>query len=1092
MAAPAQELRVCPICSSELADDGVCLVCVFSDALDPELQTPVTSTFRPPATNGVNAQYRPFGKLALPCEFASHRLIREIAAGGMGVVYEADDLKLKRTVALKTIRSASHASVEERARFRAEAEAAARLEHPAIVPIYEIGEAEGLPYFTMRMIEGGSLAQKLAASPHPMSEKEAAAFMSVCARAVHHAHEHGVLHRDLTPGNILLTADGRPILTDFGIAKSLDSDLALTRTSAQLGTPHYMSPEQASGESKNITTASDIWSLGVILFQMVSLRLPFEGTHQMEIMQKVLNDEPTRLQDVRTQRTSGTIGSSVSTDFRTIVARCLEKNLSHRITSAAFLADELDRFVEGVPIQSRPSTAWMQIRKWVLRRPAVAGLIALCILLIAFSSVAIVWQWRSALQARDVAVDAQSRTSRVLYRSTIANAVAAVHEGQTGDARRLLVSMIPEPGAPDLRGPEWHMLRHLCNGGDLRRPDGTPIVGLLDESPAALGWLNTVGRFAIAFHDGRLEIWDPERMIRTNLITYPPLTTPVSVITSGTKLKISYSPNDEMALWSYASAIQCVDNKTKTVLFRDDLNKPDFGWLADGRFYLGERPDDHVDKESSAWIIDPKSGERQPLPRNIGAPLYVSPDDSLLCGSTLSGPVQVWLNKNWDSSPPDLTLNKQGRPNHIAVSPKHDMVAISSFSGTDSLHHLFLYSLPSGELLYKESGFEPVVSLQFHPKLGYLAIASDRPNWDFLSLDEEDGPKFTLLTRTGHNAGLRHLSLSAQGGYAMTLGADSQLLLWKDPLGNSPHSSTFVSPSVKGRTPVFGPSDDVFLVSATTGPRHYTYGYSHHVVRALANHQAFAWTSDSRLFTWLPAARSIQCVDYTTEDPSANTLWSIPCPDIPAEAMLIDGGLTSSGDKAVLCTTRSLTVLDIAAQTARTASVRGGSGRTGHNAIALSPGGSHAALVGFSLHPKMHPLDAPEKSVQLTHDGLQDISVAFCNTRKWLLAGNEDGFIRVWEQDVWQSAKESPGRPLHRWQTQIGPVTGIVVSPDGKTLYTSGDTLLKVWEIRGETIALRANFPVPSPRHWLRFSPDGHWLHHAGIGTPAERWPVSE
>lgn len=1092
MTTPVQELRVCPICSAELDHDGVCLACVFSDALDPVLQAPVTSTFRPPTSAQRVPQYQPFGKPVLPCEFASHRLNREIAAGGMGVVYEADDLKLKRTVALKTIRSASHASVEERARFRAEAESAARLEHPAIVPIYEIGEAEGLPYFTMRLIEGGSLAQKLASEPKPMSEKEAAAFMSICARAVHHAHEHGVLHRDLTPGNILLDSDGRPLITDFGVAKRLDSDLALTRTSAQLGTPHYMSPEQASGESKNITTASDVWSLGVILFQLVSLRLPFEGTHQMEIMQKVLHDEPTRLQDVQTLRSSGTLGSSVSTDFRTIVARCLEKNVSHRITSAAFLADELDRFVEGVPIQSRPSTAWMQLRKWALRHPAVAGLLTFCVLLAAFSSAMIIWQWRSALQARDIAVEAQARTSRVLYRSTVANTIAAIHAGQTGDARRLLASMLPQGGTPDLRGPEWYMLQHLCKGGDARGDDGSPILGPLKQPPAALGWMNKATLFAIGYHDGHLELWDPYKKACIEKLKYPPLGSPVSVLTSGTKVRLIYSPDDQFALWNYASTLQCVDHSSKEVLFREELNKPDFGWMNDGRFYLAQRPEDRATPESDAWIIDPANGTRIPLPPGIGSPIYVSPDASLLVGSTVSGPVHVWLENNWESQPPVLTLNKQGRPNHIAVSPKRDMVAISSFSGSDSLNHLFIYALPSGELLHQESGFDPVVALQFHPTLAYLGIAPDRPNWEYLSLDEEDGPKFSLRTMTGHNAGLRHLSMSARGNFAATLGADSQLLLWRDPLNVSPHSSSFVSPSVKGRTPVFGPSDDVFLVSATTGPRRHTYGTTHYVLRELADHQAFAWSSDERLFTWHPANRTIQCIHYPIIKAPPKMLWQIASPDTPSSAMLIDGALTSSGTHSVLCTSRSLTVVDVASKSAHTVLARGGSGRTGHNAFALAPDDSHAALVGFSLHPKMFPIPALEPAIQLEHDGLQDISVAFCKARGWLLAGNEDGFVRVWDQKEWQSKKPAPNKAKHRWQAHIGPVTGLIVSPDGQTLYTSGDTLLNVWDIRDDRLVLRASFPVPSPRHWLRFSPDGHWLHHAGIGTPAERWPISE
>jgi len=1092
MSTPAANLQHCPICASELDHDGVCLACAFSDALEPVEQTPVTSTFRPSPPRSKQPQYQPFGKPALPCQFASHRLIREIASGGMGIVYEAEDLKLKRLVALKMIRSAAHASVEEKARFRAEAEAAAKLEHPAIVPIYEIGEAQGLPYFTMRLVEGGSLAQKLAASPGQMTEKDAAVFMSRCARAVHHAHEHGVLHRDLTPGNILLDVEGRPLITDFGVAKRLDVEVGLTRTTAQLGTPHYMSPEQAAGGSKNITTASDVWALGVILFQLVSGRLPFEGAHQVEVMQKVLHEEPTSLQGTRIFGSSGTFRGGVSTDFRTIISKCLEKNLTYRISSAAFLADELDRFVAGVPIHSRPASSWMQLRKWVMRHPAVAAMLVLCLAIATVSTAAVLSQWRSALIARDAAVAAQARTSRVLYRSTIANAIAAVQAGQTGDARRLMASIVPVADGTDLRGPEWYMLSHLCAGDDVRRPDGSPAVGPLTGTPDAFGWMNVTTRFAVAYSDGRLELWDPYQMGISETLSLPPLNAGSALLTSGTKVRIRFSHDDRLSLWNHASVIHCVDHSTGKVLFREELNKPDFGWLADGRFYLARRAEEREKPEADAWIIDPRSETRQPLPIGISAPIAISADGNTVLGSTLSGPVQVWLDKEKLSEPPQLILSKQGRPSNIALSPAGDMAAISSFSGSDSLSHLFIYALPSGELLYQQSAFDPVVALEFHPKLNCLAIAADRPNWEYLPLDDQRHPKFSLRTQKGHSSGVRHLSISANGHFAMTYGADSQLLLWEHPFSVPASCSTFIAPSVKGRTPLFGPSDDVFLVSATTGPRRYEYGSSHNVVRVLTSHQAFAWAPDARLYTWLPTDRSICCVDYAVTEPTAKTLWSIPCPEIPADAQLIDGGLTSAGDKAVLCTTRSLTVVNVQDQSATTVLVRGGSGRTGHNAFALGPRGRHAALVGFSLHPQIRSLDDPGHSVQLAHDGLQDISVAFSTSGHWLLAGNEDGQVRVWSRAAWDEGSPASGQLLHKWQTHIGPVTGVILSPDGRTLYTSGDTLLKVWNVEGDRLTLRASFPVPSPRHWLRFSPDGRWLHHAGIGTPAERWPVSK
>jgi WD40 repeat protein/predicted Ser/Thr protein kinase len=1088
MADTTAKLHVCPICSSDLAHDGICLVCAFSDALETVSDVPATSTFSHQPETSRQPQYRPFGKPSLPCDFAEHRLLREIASGGMGVVYEAENRKLKRIVALKMIRSAAEASVEARARFRAEAEAAAKLEHESIVPIYEIGECEGLPYFTMRLIEGGSLAQRLATSSSPMSEKEAAVFMSRCARAVQYAHEHGVLHRDLTPANILLDGQGQPWISDFGVAKRLDSELALTQTSAQLGTPHYMSPEQAAGQSKHITTASDVWSLGVLLYQLVSQRLPFDGGNNLEIMQKVVNAEPVSL------RTNHSLphGGGVSTDLRTIIARCLEKNPSHRIHTAGFLADELDRLVAGIPIHSRPVSTWVQLKKWAIRHPAVAVLLILCATLIVSGTAAVFDQWNKAIVARDAAVKAQQTTSEVLYFSSVANLVATVQAGQTGDARRLLKSLIPVDGEPDLRGPEWYILRQLCDGKDIRKPDGSRLISNKQVHPGGIGWLNTSEYFAVGQMDGSLAVWGPYQGGLVARAKHPAIAAPASVLTSGTKVRLLYSPTDQRVLWNHASIVQCVDNKTEKLLFREELNKPDVGWLDDSTFYLSRRLEEKDKDGPAAWIVNAELGTKQELPIGIGSPLYLSPDRKLLIGSTLKGPVRIWMNGAWESGGSFQELNKQGRPNFIAVSPDQRMLAISSFSASDSLNHLFVYQLPTGDLLYRESGFSPIVGLQFHPTMPYLAIAGDRPEWHYLHLTGEPRQRPSLITMTGHNDGLRHLSLSPQGKYAITLGAGNQLLLWHHPESTPLNSSSFISASVKGRTPLFGPSEDIFIVSATTGPRVHGYGSSHHVERQLTNHQAFAWSPQGQLYTWLEEAKTLHCVNYSVSDATAQTVWSIKDDHLPLDGMLIDGALTPSAEQVVLCTSRSLSVIDTQARTSRTVAVRGGSGRTGHNAFAMAPSGSHLALVGFSLHPQVHSLDQLDQSVQLQHDGLQDISIAFCPSHQWLLAGNEDGEVRAWGQSTWSSPKPETTTPLHRWPTHIGPVTGLAASPDGRYLVTSGDTQLKLWEIKDSSLHLRASFPVPSPRHWIRFSPDGRWLHHAGIGTPAERWALRD
>ncbi len=299
-------------------------------------------------------------------EFGRYALRRCIARGGMGIVYEAEDAELDRTVALKVLRSAAFAGAAELARFTLETKAAAALDHPHIVPIYEVGEVDGQPFFTMKLIEGQSLAERLRDSG-PMRAREVAALLAPVGRAVHHAHLRGVLHRDLKPGNILLDAAGKPWLTDFGLAKFSTSESTLTLTSDHIGTPHYMSPEMAGGHVRESSAAGDVWALGVILWEMLSGRTPFTGHSVVEILRNIVEQEPPVPSESLRQ----------NADLLTIARRCMEKRPLNRLASAGVMADELERFLRGEPILARPVSAGERFLKWTRRKPLHAALTAL-------------------------------------------------------------------------------------------------------------------------------------------------------------------------------------------------------------------------------------------------------------------------------------------------------------------------------------------------------------------------------------------------------------------------------------------------------------------------------------------------------------------------------------------------------------------------------------------------------------------------------------------------------------------------------------------------------------------------------------------
>jgi WD40 repeat protein len=753
-------------------------------------------------------------------------IVKELGRGGMGVVYLARQVHLKRLVALKMILAGPHAGPEQLARFRKEGEAVARLQHPGVVQIHEDGVHEGRPFLALEFVDCGSLAEMLDGTPWPA--RLAAQLVEALARAMQAAHERHIVHRDLKPANVLLTAAGAPKVTDFGLVKFLDAEAAQTQSGAILGTPSYMAPEQARGAAKQVAPAVDVYALGAILYELLTGRPPFRAATLLETLRQVQQDEPVSPSRLQPQ---------LPRDLSTICVKCLEKEPGQRYASAAALAEDVRRFLDGQPVLARPAGRVERALKWARRHPAQAAAYALALLVLGLGGVGgtVTWFWRQAEAAREQADDAREQAEHDREQAVAARQLSIVDRAQLAAAlrgqnqarweaetfqenyRRLMYLRAVDlayrewmdnslvraeqllAGCPaDLRRWEWYYVYHLCHNELFTfkghtssvhsvafSPDGKRLASASAEVKVwdlARGQvvhtlrghtlaLNSLAfspdgqRLAGASQDKTVRVWALARDQEARTLKgHTGFVTSVAFSPDGQRLA-SASVDRTVKVWDAASGQEVLTLKGHTGAVRS------VAFSLDGQRLASASADQTV----KVW--DAARGQ-EPLTlkcRNPVQGVAVSPDGQRLASVLHDGTVKVW---DWARGQEAVSLKgPTSDVTSVAFSPDGKRLASTSVDGM-----VKVWDWARGqEVLSLQGHTDSVNSVAFSPDSQRLASASvDRTVkvWDAASGQE-------VLTLKGHTGAVRSVAFSLDGQRLASASDDGTVKVWEAASGQA-------------------------------------------------------------------------------------------------------------------------------------------------------------------------------------------------------------------------------------------------------------------------------------------------------------------